>query len=80
MKKESKIRQFSTTNKEYVSVRHGCVRFIESYQVLSSCIDKLATSFIDIKHEPLKIFKDQIPDNDFIIRMIQLKWKNSNFF
>ena len=29
------------TNEEYISVTYGCIRFIDSYRLLSMCLDGL---------------------------------------
>ena len=44
------------TNEEYVSVRYGCVRFIDSYQFLLSSLDSFVKIFVDNSHKTIKKF------------------------
>ena len=47
------------TNEEYISVRHGCIRFIDSYRFLSESLDKLVKS---LDEDDFKILKKEYPD------------------
>ena len=47
------------TNEEYISVRYGCIRFIDSYRFLSECLDKLVKNLDD---NDFKILKKEFPD------------------
>ena len=49
------------TNEEYISVRYGCTRFIDSYRFLSSSLVK---TLVDNSHKTLKDFKEEIVGND----------------
>ena len=53
------------TNKEYILVKYGCMKFIDSYRFLSSSFDKLAKT---------------LDENDFIIleKEFPEKWNNLN--
>ena len=47
------------TNEEYVSVRYGCIRFIDSYRFLSESLDKLVKN---LDEGDFKILKKEFPD------------------
>ena len=36
------------TNEEHISVSYGCIRFIDSYRFLSSGLDSLVRTLVDI--------------------------------
>ena len=42
------------TNEEYISVKYGCIRFIDSYSFLSSSLDKLVKNLDEDGFEILK--------------------------
>ena len=59
------------TNEEYKSVTYGCVRFIDSYQFLSSGLDSLVKTLVDNSHKTLKnLKKNEIVDNDEILNIV----------
>ena len=64
-KVEFKIRP--KTNEEYISVRYGCIRFIDSYRFLSSFLDILVKTLVDNSHKTLKDFNVETVDNDEIL-------------
>ena len=49
------------TNEEYIklSVRYGCIRFIDSYRFLSESLDKLVKN---LDEDDFKILKEEFPD------------------
>ena len=47
------------TNEEYISVRYGCIRFIDSYRFLSESLDKLVKN---LNEDDFKILKKEFPD------------------
>ena len=47
------------TNKEYISVTYGCIKFIDSYRFLSSGLDKLVKT---LDSDDFVILKKQYPD------------------
>ena len=53
------------TNEEYISVRYGCIRFIDTYRFLSESLDKLVKS---LDEDVFKILKKEFPD----------KWQHLN--
>ena len=60
LKKEKvKFEIIPKTNEEYVSVRYGCIRFIDSYRFLSESLDKLVKNLDD---NDFKILKKEFPD------------------
>ena len=50
------------TNDEYISVKYGCIRFLDNYIFLSSSLDSLVKTLIDNSHKTLKDFKEEIVD------------------
>ena len=58
------------TNEEYISVTYGCIRFIDSYRFLSSCLDSLVKSLVDNTNKTLKNLKEEIIDNDKILNIV----------
>ena len=50
-------------NKEYIAVKYGCIRFIDSYRFLSESLDKLVEN---LDEDDFKILKKVYPD----------KWQN----
>ena len=64
------------TNEEYISVTYGCIRFIDSYRFLSSGLDSLVEALVDNSNKKLKDFKEEIFDNDEIIKIINKIEKN----
>ena len=47
------------TNEKYISVRYGCIRFIDSYRFLSESLDKLVKN---LDEADFKILKKEFPD------------------
>ena len=47
------------TNEEYISVKYGCIRFIDSYRFLSESLDKLVKN---LDEYDFKILKKEFPD------------------
>ena len=56
--------------KEYISVTYGCITFIDSYRFLSSSLDALVKLLVDKSHKTLKAFKEEIVDNDEILKIV----------
>ena len=52
------------TNKEYISVTYGCIRFIDSYRFPSSGLDSLVKKLVDNSHETLENLKEEVFIND----------------
>ena len=47
------------TNEEHKSIIYGCVRFIDSYRILSSSLDSLLKT---LDNDDFKILKKEFPD------------------
>ena len=50
---------FPKTNEKYISVTHGCIRFIHSYRFLSAHLNKFVKN---LNEDDFKILKEEIPD------------------
>ena len=64
------------TNEEYISVTYGCIKFIDSYRFLSSGLDSLVEALVDNSNKKLKDFKEEIFDNDEILKIVNKIEKN----
>ena len=53
------------TNEEYIAVKNGCIRFLDSYCFLSESLGKLVKN---LDEDNFKILKKEFPD----------KWQNLN--
>ena len=55
-KKDDKVKFeiIPRTNEEYISVTYGFIRFIDSYQFLSSGLDSLVKTLVDNSHNIVK--------------------------
>ena len=58
------------TNKEYISVTYGCIRFIDSYRFLSGGLDSLVKTLVDNGHKTLRNLKKEIVNNDEILDIV----------
>ena len=54
-----KFKIIPKTNEEYIAVKYGCIRFIDSYRFLSESLDKLVKN---LNEEDFKILKKEFPD------------------
>ena len=63
------IKIIPKTNKEYISVTYGRIRFIDSYKFLSSSPDYLIKKLVDKSHKTMKNLKEEIVDNDDILNI-----------
>ena len=61
------------TNEEYLSATYGCIAFIDSYRFLSSSLDSLVKILVDISKKTLKVFEEEIVDNDEILDIVNEK-------
>ena len=60
MKKDKvKFEIIPKTNEEYISVKYGCIRFIDSYRFLSESLDKLVKN---LDEDDFKILKKEFLD------------------
>ena len=58
------------TDEKYISVKYGCIKFIDSYRFLSSSLDKLVQTLADNSHKPLKTLKKEVIGDDKILNII----------
>ena len=72
MKKNDKVdfEIIPKTNEEYISVTYGCIRFVDVYRFLSSSLDSLVKTLVDITKKAFKNLKEEIVDNDEILNII----------
>ena len=61
---KEKSKFISETDEKYISKSSACIRLIDSYQLLSSSLDKLVKTLVDISHKTLKDLKQESVDND----------------
>ena len=54
---EMKVDIIPQKNGEYISITYDCIRFLDKYWFLSSSLDRLTKSLIEIKHESFKSFR-----------------------
>ena len=58
------------TDEKYISVKYGCVKFIDTYRFLSSSIDKLVKTLVDNSDKSLKNLKKEVIGDDKILNII----------
>ena len=58
------------TDEKYISVRYGCIKFIETYRFLSSSLDKLIQILVDDSHKTLKNLKKEVIGDGNILNII----------
>ena len=54
-----KFKIIPKTNEEYITVKYGCIRFIDRYRFLSGSLDKLVKN---LDEDDFKILKKKFPD------------------
>ena len=61
LKKKDKVKFkiIPKTNEEYIAVKYGCIRFIDSYRLLSESLNKLVKNF---EEDDFKNLKKEFPD------------------
>ena len=64
-KDKLKFKIIPKTNEEYIAVKYGCIRFIDSYRFLSESLDNLVKN---LDKDEFKILKKEFPD----------KWQHLN--
>ena len=60
-----KLKKIPKTNDEYISVKYGCIIFIDSYRLLSSSLYKIVEN---LDKDDFVILEKEFPD----------KWQNLN--
>ena len=58
------------TVEKYISVKYGCIKFIDTYRFLSSSLDKLVQTLVDNSHKTLKNLKKEVFGDDKILNII----------
>ena len=58
-KDKVKFKIIPKTNEEYIAVKYGCIRLIDSYRFLSESLDKLVKN---LDEDDFKILKKEFPD------------------
>ena len=58
------------TDEKYISVKYGCIKFIDTYRFLSSSLDKLVKTLVDNSHKTLKNLKKEVFGDDKILNII----------
>ena len=65
-----KSRIIPRTDEENISVRFGCIWFIDSYRFLSGSLDSLVKTLVHNSHKTLKVLKEENVDNDEIKKVV----------
>ena len=64
------------TNEEYISVKYGCIRFIDSYRFLSESLDNLVKN---LDEDDFKILKKEFPDKwQYLIKKLAYPYQYFN--
>ena len=58
------------TDEKYISIKYGCIKFIDTYRFLSSSLDKLVKTLVDNSHKTLKNLKKEVFGDDKILNII----------
>ena len=58
------------TDEKYISVKYGCIKFIDTYRFLSNSLDKLVKTLVDNSHKSLKNLKKEVFGDDKILNII----------
>ena len=58
-KHKVKFKTIPETNEEYIAVKYGCIRFIDSYRILSESLDKFVKN---LDEDDFKILKKEFSD------------------
>ena len=69
-KKDVKFEIIPKTDEKYISVRYGCIKFIDTYRSLSSSLDKLVQTLVDNSHKTLKNLKKEVIGDDKLLNFI----------
>ena len=59
------------TNEKYISVTYGRIRLMDSYRFISSSLDSLVRTLVDINLKTLKSLKKEIVDNGEISDIVK---------
>ena len=64
-----KFKTIPKTDEKYISVRYGCIKFIDTYKFLSSSLDKLVQTLVDNSHKTLENLKKEVIGDDKILNI-----------
>ena len=64
-----KFKIIPKTDEKYISVRYGCIKFIDTYKFLSSSLDKLVQTLVDNSHKTLENLKKEVIGDDKILNI-----------
>ena len=75
-KDKVKFKIIPKTNEEYIAVKYGCIRFIDSYSFLSESLDKLVKN---LDADDFRILKKEFPDKwRFLNKKLAYPYQNFN--
>ena len=75
-KDKIKFKIIPKTNEEYITVKYGCIRFIDTYRFLSESLDKLAKNLVE---DDFKILKKEFPDKwQYLNRKLAYPYESFN--
>ena len=69
-KDELEFNNLPKTNEEHISVTYACIRFIDSYRVLSGSLDSLVKTLVDNGQRILKDLEGEVVDNDETLKTV----------
>ena len=73
---KEKIKIFPETNEEYISVKYGCIKFIDCYRLLSDSLDKLVKT---LDNDDFVILKKEFPDKwQYLNKKLSYPYENFN--
>ena len=75
-KHEVKFNIIPKTNQEYIVLNYGCIRFIDSYRILSEKLDKLSKN---LDEDDFKNLKKEVPDKwQYLNKKLAYPYQNFN--
>ena len=77
LKKDNvKFKIIPETNEEYILVKYGCIRFVDSYRFLSESLDKLVKN---LDEDDFKTLKKEFPDKwQYLNKKLAYPYQNFN--
>ena len=69
-KDKVKLKYIPKTDEKNISVKNGCIRFIDSFRFLSSSLDSLLKTLVVNSHKTLKDFEEECVDNDEMLNIV----------
>ena len=65
------FKKIRKTDEKNISVKYGCIKFIDTYRFLSSSLDKLFQTSVDNSHITLKNLKKEVSGDDKILNILR---------